>query len=74
MKKFSVVIAKRHSTSVTLEDDFFQELRAIATAENKSLNQLVTEIDSSRQEDNLSSAIRIFILKKVKSGFSKNLS
>ena len=30
MKKISVVIAKRHSTSLTLEDEFYEELLRIA--------------------------------------------
>lgn len=65
MRKISVVIANRHQTSISLEDEFFEELGRIAAAERKSLNALITEIDRTRNQDNLSSAIRIYILKDL---------
>ncbi|MDO5387538.1 MAG: ribbon-helix-helix domain-containing protein [Pseudomonadota bacterium] len=65
MRKISVVIANRHQTSISLEDEFFEELGRIAAAEGKSLNALITEIDRARNQDNLSSAIRIYILKDL---------
>lgn len=68
MRKLSVVIAGRHSTSICLEDEFLDELKKIAAARNMSLNQLVTEIDASRTIENLSSAIRVYILNSLKSG------
>lgn len=64
MKKRSVKIAG-HATSITLEDEFWHELRAIADTEKKSLNTLISEIDNNRQTENLSSAIRIYILKNL---------
>lgn len=64
MKKRSVRIAD-HPTSITLEDEFWLELKAIAMKRNVSLNQLITEIDEKRGDRNLSSAIRIFILKSI---------
>lgn len=67
MRKLSVVIAGRHSTSICLEDEFLDELKKIAAARNMSLNQLVTEIDASRTIENLSSAIRVYILNSLKS-------
>lgn len=66
MKKKSVVIAGRHSTSISLEDEFLAELENIARQKGVSINQLVTEIDSKREHENLSSAIRIYILKYLK--------
>ena len=66
MKKKSVVIAGRHSTSISLEDEFLAELENIAQQKGTSINQLVTEIDSIRKHENLSSAIRIYILKYLK--------
>ncbi len=66
MLKKSVVIAGRHQTSISLEDEFYVELQRIATQKGLSINQLVTEIDRQRQHENLSSAIRIFILKFLK--------
>lgn len=66
MIKKSVVIANRHSTSISLEQEFMQELDNIARQKKMSINQLVTEIDSKREQDNLSSAIRIYILQYLK--------
>ncbi len=66
MIKKSVVIANRHSTSISLEKEFMDELKIIAEQKEMSINQLVTEIDSKREQDNLSSAIRIYILNHLK--------
>ena len=66
MKKKSVVIARRHATSISLEDEFLAELEKIAQEKGISINQLVTEIDSKREHENLSSAIRIYILRHLK--------
>lgn len=63
MRKKSVLIAGRHATSICLEDEFFEALQLIATEQNLSLNQLVTNIDKERSTSNLSSAIRLYILK-----------
>ncbi|MEQ8194673.1 MAG: ribbon-helix-helix domain-containing protein [Rhodospirillales bacterium] len=60
LRKRSVMIAG-HASSVSLEDAFWQELTRIAEARDTSLNQLITEIDQTRQ-GNLSSAIRVFVL------------
>jgi predicted DNA-binding ribbon-helix-helix protein len=62
--KRSVVIAG-HATSVTLETEFWDELKAVAEARGVSVNQLVAEIDSGRS-GNLSSAIRVFVLIELK--------
>ena len=67
MLKKSVVIANRHSTSVSLEREFWDELVAIAKAENVSVNALITKIDAERTKENLSSAIRVYILNYLKS-------
>lgn len=66
MKKISVIIANRHQTSISLEEDFWREFQKIAQEKNVSINQLVTEIDSIREQENLSSAIRIYILNYIK--------
>lgn len=63
MKKISVIIAGRHSTSITLEEEFYFELQKIAQMQHKSINAIVTDIDAQRNCENLSSAIRIYILK-----------
>ena len=66
MRKQSVIIANRHSTSISLEDEFFDELKELARQKDMSINQLVTEIDAGREQENLSSAIRVYILKELK--------
>ncbi len=71
MLKKSVIIANRHSTSISLEKEFMEELEIIAKENNKSINQLITEIDSTREQNNLSSAIRIYILKQLKNKISQ---
>ncbi len=71
MRKLSVIIANRHSTSISLEDEFLTELKRIATERNLSLNQLVTEIDAERENENLSSAIRVYILKQLQNSISR---
>jgi len=66
MIKISVLIAGRHATSISLEPEFYVELLQIAQTENISINQLITKIDTERKTDNLSSAIRIYILNYYK--------
>lgn len=64
IEKRSVRIAG-HQTSLTLEKEFWDELKAIAARRNLSLNQLVTEIDQTRS-GNLSSALRVYVLRNSK--------
>lgn len=59
--KRSVTIAG-HSTSVSLEEPFWQELKRMAGERKVSLAALVAEIDESRSVDNLSSALRLAVL------------
>jgi len=59
--KRSVVI-DGHKTSVSLEDPFWTDLRKIALTRQRTLSELVSEIDNTREQGNLSSAIRLFVL------------
>jgi predicted DNA-binding ribbon-helix-helix protein len=59
--KRSIVI-DGHKTSVSLEDPFWTELKTIAQTQQVTLADLVTRIDSTREQSNLSSAIRLFVL------------
>jgi predicted DNA-binding ribbon-helix-helix protein len=59
--KRSIVIAG-HKTSVSLEDQFWDALREIATARGTAVGILVSSIDADRKHGNLSSAIRLFVL------------
>lgn len=60
LRKRSVRLAG-HKTSVSLEEAFWDELRAIAAARDISLNALIGEIDLARS-GNLSIAIRLYVL------------
>jgi predicted DNA-binding ribbon-helix-helix protein len=63
--KRSVMIAG-HRTSVSLEDPFWEALRAIAAARDQSVQALIGVIDAGREGQNLSSAIRVFVLASVR--------
>ncbi len=63
--KRSVSIAG-HRTSISLEEPFWEILRKIAEREKISLQGLIGRIDSERGEQNLSSAIRVFVLMDVR--------
>ena len=39
MKKYSVIIAKNHTTSISLEEEFYQALCSIAKEENITVSQ-----------------------------------
>jgi len=55
-----------HKTSVTLEDEFWVGLREIAHRKNATLRSLITQIDDARERNNLSSAIRVFVLNQFR--------
>ena len=59
--KRSIVISG-HKTSVSLEDAFWNGMKEISGLRDMTLSELVGEIDSNRQQGNLSSAIRLFVL------------
>jgi predicted DNA-binding ribbon-helix-helix protein len=60
VRKRSVVVAG-HRTSISLEEPFWRELKAIAQARGVSLNALVAELDQGRA-GNLSSTLRVYVL------------
>jgi predicted DNA-binding ribbon-helix-helix protein len=61
VSKRSIIVAG-HKTSVSLEDAFWLSLKEIAAARQLTLSDLVATIDNGRHHDNLSSAIRLFVL------------
>jgi predicted DNA-binding ribbon-helix-helix protein len=63
--KRSVSIAG-HRTSISLEEPFWEGLREIAARETLSVQALIGRIDAERGEQNLSSAIRVFVLMKLR--------
>ena len=74
MKKLSVLIDARHATSITLEDEFETALKEIARIQNRPINDIISEIDRKRHHSNLSSAVRIYILKFYQINSSKKIS
>jgi predicted DNA-binding ribbon-helix-helix protein len=71
--KRSVVLAG-HKTSVSLEDAFWRALKAIATTRRMTLSDLIGKIDVDREQGNLSSALRLFVLNHYKAGAASHLS
>jgi predicted DNA-binding ribbon-helix-helix protein len=64
LKKHSVKIAG-HATSITLESPFWDQLKRIATERDMALSTLIEDIDTQRGDQNLSSALRVFVLETV---------
>lgn len=70
--KHSVTL-KGHRTSVSLEDEFWVEFRAIAEAKSIPINALVAEIDADRGlEMGLASAIRLYVLRTLRDRLPKD--
>ena len=65
--KRSITIGE-HNTSVHLEDGFWRALREIAVIQNLRVSELVSRIDKDRDNKNLSSAIRVFVLDHYRTG------
>ena len=72
IQKRSVKIAG-HPTSVSLEQEFWDELMRIASLKGLSLNALITKVDEEREQSNLSSALRLYVLRDLKSSTVKGL-
>ena len=64
VRKRSLTIAG-HRTSLSLEEAFWQELKALARREKLSVAGLVERIDRERS-GNLSSAIRVYVLERLR--------
>jgi predicted DNA-binding ribbon-helix-helix protein len=72
LRRRSVTIAG-HRTSVSLEDPFWDQLKAISSDRNVSIANVVAEVDKGRQS-NLSSALRVFVLKELLKSNTKQQS
>lgn len=57
-----------HRTSASLEREFWDVLSEIARNRKVSVARLVGEIDAARDDQSLSGALRVFILKSVQAG------
>ena len=55
-----------HRTSVSLEDAFWRAFREIAEEDGKPINALAAEIDAKREDVGLASAIRVFVLERLR--------
>jgi len=65
---------RRHATSVSLEDEYWDELQRMAKAAQISLAQLIARIDAQRSTDNLSSALRLAVLADLKASLPTDAS
>jgi len=68
--KRSVFLAGR-STSVSLEDEFWEALQEIADSRDETVSQLATRINAERKTANLSSNLRVFVLDHYRDQFSR---
>lgn len=66
MRKRSLTIAG-HQTSIALEPEFWDALEALAARRAMRLTLLIEEIDRSRETPNLSSALRVAVLRDAQS-------
>lgn len=66
VRKRSVRIAG-HQTSISLEPEFWDVLKALARQRGLSLTEMIAEIDTQRT-GNLSSAIRVYVLNAILNG------
>lgn len=71
--KRSIIIGG-HKTSVSLEDDFWRGLKEIAHTEGRTLSSEVAAIDDLREQGNLSSAIRLFVLDRFRTDYLRRLA
>jgi predicted DNA-binding ribbon-helix-helix protein len=60
------IVRNGQKTSVSLEKEFWEGLREIASVQNTKLSALVRQIDLGRQGNNLSSAIRVFVFNQLR--------
>ncbi len=61
IQKRSVVLSG-HSTSISLEEEFWSALKEIAALSEMTLYELIGDIDNKPKMGNLSSAVRLFVL------------
>lgn len=66
MQKRSLTIAG-HGTSIALEPEFWSGLEDLAKSRNLKLAELIELIDREREGPNLSSALRVAVLKAAQS-------
>ena len=65
MNKHTVKV-NGHDTSVFIEEEFWLELKNINKLKKKSISVLISDVDKNKKTQNLSSAIRLYILNHLK--------
>ncbi len=60
------VVLDHHKTSISLEDEFWNGVKSIADRKKIKLTELLAQIDGERNNANLSSAIRVFVLNEAR--------
>ncbi len=60
------IVVHGHKTSVSLEDAFWSGLKEIAHRRDMTLSKVVAYIDGHRDNGNLSSTIRLFVLEYMR--------
>ena len=65
MNKHTVKV-NGHDTSVFIEKEFWDELKLISKIQGKSLTSIISNVDKNKKNQNLSSAIRLYILNHLK--------
>ena len=70
MRKRSVTL-QGHATSVSVEDEYWTELKRLASEAELSIGALIERIDRERGRVNLSSALRLAVLADLKAKLAR---
>ncbi len=65
LRKRSVSL-RGHPTSISVEDEFWTELKRMAAEAGTGLSPLIASVDARRGDRNLSSALRLAVLADLK--------
>jgi predicted DNA-binding ribbon-helix-helix protein len=65
IEKRSIVLGG-HKTSISLEQDFWDALKEIARLRQQTISAVIGEIDAARKAGNLSSNLRVFVLRQYR--------
>ena len=65
--KRSIVIAG-HKTSISMESEFWTGLKELAKQRNSTLSRLVSDIEGGCTQTNLSSEVRLAVLRYYRDG------
>lgn len=68
--KHSVIIGTNR-TSVSLESEFWKHIKRIAETRQCSVNDVVSDIDATRGDNNLSSACRLYVVRDLETDLAR---